>query len=107
MTCKPKWAGCDWHFMLVGNNLRHSIYLSIGENVRLIDDILAASVKGNIEGFWVAIDFEKAFDKIDWSFIDKALKMFGFGIQFRNMVKSLYNDAMSCVSSPQNGGLII
>ena len=69
----------------------------IGENIRLIDDILAASVTGNIEGFLVAIDFEKAFDKIDWSFIDKALKMFGFGIQFRNMVKSLYNDAMSCV----------
>ena len=23
--------------------------------------------------------------------------MFGFGFQFRNMVKSLYNDAMSCV----------
>ena len=69
----------------------------IGENIRLIDDLLVISAYRNLEGFLVALDFEKAYDKIDWSFIDRALGWFGIGVQYRNMVRCLYNGAMSCV----------
>ena len=69
----------------------------IGENIRLIDDLLVISAYRNLEGFLVALDFEKAYDKIDWLFKDRALEWFGMGVQYRNMVRCLYNGAMSCV----------
>ena len=50
----------------------------IGENVRLIDCIQYAAEK-NIPGLLLFIDFEKAFDSLEWSFIVKSLHFFGFG----------------------------
>ena len=41
----------------------------IGENIRLIDDLLVISAYRNLEGFLVALDFEKAYDKIDCFFL--------------------------------------
>ena len=32
----------------------------------------------NIPGLFLAIDFEKAFNSVAWSFIEKALMFFGF-----------------------------
>ena len=40
----------------------------------------------------MTIDFEKAFDKIEWNFIFKTLEYFKFGDKFMNYVKLLYND---------------
>ena len=43
------------------------------------------------------IDFEKAFDSISWSFLDKALAKFNFGSDFRKWVKVLYANSESAV----------
>ena len=49
----------------------------IGENIRLIDSIINyANAAEQIEGLLLFIDFEKAFDSIEWSFIEKTLKYF-------------------------------
>ena len=42
----------------------------IGENTRLVYDI---------PGLRLLINFEKAFDSLSWSFIQKALKFLNFG----------------------------
>ena len=69
----------------------------IGENIRLISDILHYIKHKNIPGFALFLDFEKAFDSIEWSFILKVLKVFNFGLQFISWIEVLYRDVSSCV----------
>ena len=51
----------------------------IGENSRLIYDILHYTEKENIPGLLMLIDFEKAFDSVSWEFLYATLKLLGFG----------------------------
>ena len=51
----------------------------IGENTRLIYDIMNITEELNIPGLLLIIDSEKAFDSISWDFINKVLKFFNFG----------------------------
>ena len=44
---------------------------SIGENVRLIDSIITYNKSQNIPGILRFIDFKKAFDTLEWNFIEK------------------------------------
>ena len=43
------------------------------------------------------VDFEKAFDSVFWSFIQKALEFFNFGPDIRGWIKTFYNNASKCV----------
>ena len=45
----------------------------IGENIRLISDILHFTAQQNLEGIALFIDFEKAFDSLEWDFLRKTL----------------------------------
>ena len=45
----------------------------IGENIRLIHDIMTKCYEDNIQGTLILVDFEKAFDTLDWSFITHCL----------------------------------
>jgi hypothetical protein len=69
----------------------------IGENLRLISDILLLSNIRQFPGLLLLIDFEKAFDSIEWDYIDEALKAFDFGPDFRKWVKVFYCDSKSAV----------
>ena len=64
----------------------------IGENIRLFIDIQSVCKIENIDGLALSIDFEKAFDMIDWNFMYDALRVFGFDQYFINWVKLLYTD---------------
>ena len=50
----------------------------IGENIRTVSDIIHYMKERKMDALILLIDFEKAFDSISWSFIDKALKKFNF-----------------------------
>ncbi len=69
----------------------------IGENIRNVIDIMQYTSFKNIAGLILQIDFEKAYDSIEWSYIDEALSAMNFGHEFRNWVKTLYNNSQSCV----------
>ena len=43
------------------------------------------------------MDFEKAFDTLEWSFIEKAFKYFDFGPSLIGWIKMFYNDIQSCI----------
>lgn len=43
------------------------------------------------------MDFQKAFDSISWSFIQKTLASFNFGEGFQKWIKLLYCNTSSCV----------
>ena len=61
----------------------------IGENIRLINSIIQYATEKNIPGLLLFIDFEKAFDSLEWSFIHGTLRSYGFGASLINWVKTL------------------
>ena len=69
----------------------------IGENIREISDIIHLTSLRDMPGLILLIDFEKAFDTLEWAFLDKALQSFNFGEVFRKWVKIMYTDISSCV----------
>ena len=50
-----------------------------GDNIRLIYDLIYYLNYINLPGLLISIDFENAFDSVDWNFMMKVLKAFGFG----------------------------
>ena len=69
----------------------------IGENIRLIDSIIRYAAENNIPGLLLFIDFEKAFDSLEWSFIYESRRYFGFGPSIIKWIKALYCKTESCV----------
>ena len=49
------------------------------------------------QGIMTAIDFEKAFDSLNWNFLLKSLEFFGFGESFLGWIKTFYKNISSCV----------
>ena len=58
-----------------------------GENIRLIDSVIKYTKARNIPGLLVFLDFEKAFDTLEWPFIRKTFEHFGFGPSLLNWLK--------------------
>ena len=71
----------------------------IGENVRIIQDIMTYSQLHKIPEYIALIDFQKAFDSIEWGFMLKCLLHFTFGENFIRWIKLLYTDISSCVGN--------
>ena len=68
----------------------------IGENIRIIEDVMQYTTQNGVAGLIVLIDFEKAFDTIEWDFLFDALKSYNIGSVFLSWVKLLYSDITSC-----------
>ena len=70
---------------------------SIFDAIRTIDDILEYAKRNNRTGILVAIDFEKAFDSLNRTFLVKVLQKFNFGIYFSQWIQTFYTNLSSCV----------
>ena len=66
-------------------------------SVRLVQDIMEYTKIKNNSGILLQIDFEKAFDSIEWNFLIKALKRFNFGDSFIKWVNVIYKNISSCI----------
>ena len=73
----------------------------IGENVRLIYNILFETKQEDIHGLLLSVDFQQAFDSVSWKFTSKTLDNFNFGPSFKRWIKLFQNGAESCIL--QNG----
>ena len=71
----------------------------IGEAIRTIEDIILLTKEQNTPGFITLIDFEKAFDSIEWPFLFKCLEKFNFGPVFTSWIRILYTNIKSCVGN--------
>ena len=69
----------------------------IGNNIRIIEDIMIYTKRNKISGIKLSVDFEKAFDSVSWNFLAKCLKAFNFGPKFRSYVRTLYQDISATV----------
>ena len=64
----------------------------------MIDNIINyASQKKNIPGLLLFLDFEKAFDSLEWSLIERTLQYFGFGSSLISWFQTFYKNIESCV----------
>ena len=69
----------------------------IGETIRSIYDVMDLTGKENIPGLMLFIDFQKAFDSVEWDFLFKCLEAFNFGPDFLHCVKVFYKNIHSCI----------
>jgi len=51
----------------------------IGQNRRLINDILEQTELQNVPGILLQLDFRKAFDTVEWPAIQQTWSKFNFG----------------------------
>ena len=56
----------------------------IGNNIRIIEDIMIYTKRKKISGILLSVDFEKAFNSVTWNFLAKYLEAFNFGPKFRS-----------------------
>ena len=70
----------------------------IGENVRLIFDIMEQTRVNNIPGILISVDFKKAFDSLEWSCIQSTLQKFNFGDSIRKWIEVFYTDIVTTAS---------
>ena len=54
----------------------------IGENIRLVDSVINYANIKQIPGLLLFIDFEKAFDSLEWSFIEKTLNYYNLEVHW-------------------------
>ena len=70
---------------------------SISENIRLIEGILRYTEAEKVPGLLLFIDLEKAFDTLEWSFVEKVFEYNNFGPSYIEWIKIFYNDIQSSV----------
>ena len=69
----------------------------IGENIRLVLDLIWYCKEYVTHGALLFLDFGKAFDHLDWDFIHNTLSYYNFGPSVRQWVRTLYNNTSSCI----------
>lgn len=69
----------------------------IGDSIRIIQDAMAYTKNKNLQGILLFIDFEKAFDSIEWKYLWKVLERFNFGEDLIKWIKILYNNVSSSI----------
>ena len=67
----------------------------IGKNIRLISDKIEQHESK--EGMILFLDFEKAFDSLEWGYLFKVLDIMNFGPSFLNWIHTFYSNISSCV----------
>ena len=70
----------------------------IGENSRLIYDVMQFAEENDLPGMLLVIDFEKAFDSVSWKFINNVLDYFKFGEGLKKWVNVLNKNANSAIN---------
>ena len=69
----------------------------ISENIRLISDVMDQTKKLNCPGILLSLNFQKAFDTLEWPCIHNVLNIYHFGDSLRNWIKVFYTDIESAV----------
>ncbi len=75
----------------------------IGANARLLADYFEHCENFKVPGVLLLLDFEKAFDSLEWDFMVKTLEKFNFGEGFIKWVKILYTNPVILIKN--NGWL--
>ena len=75
---------------------------AINDNLLDLISMLEYVEKRQTLALLLSFDFEKAFDKVNWKYLDQTLQLFGFGEKIRDMIKFAHKDTSCCTV---NGGV--
>ena len=90
----PHIINLDQTGYIEGRQLSHS--------VRLIQDVMSYTTISNTSAILLQIDFEKAFDSLEWKFLIRALEEFNFGNSFIRWIRVIYTNIYSCIINNGN-----
>ena len=62
----------------------------IGENIRLISDAIELYEAKQLPGMLLLMDFEKAFDSLEWKYLFKVLELMNMGTMFQNWIHTFF-----------------
>ena len=71
----------------------------IGDNTRLLYDTINHCEMENKRGLIIVLDFAKAFDTIEWSYIYTCMQMFRYGGRFISFIKLLHEGSSSAIEN--------
>ena len=72
---------------------------NISEANRMIQDIIQCADEENEEGIIVFLDQQKAFDRVEWGWVDFVLKTFNFGGKFRGWIQLFVKNATTSIKT--------
>ena len=65
----------------------------------MIQDIIQYLDDEDEEGMIIFLDQQKAFDRVEWGWVDFVLSAFNFGNKFRGWVQMLVKNAVTCIKT--------
>lgn len=74
-----------------------------GEAKKSILDIVDYTKTYDISGLLLFIDFQKAFDSLEWNFMFKCLEVLAFGPSLIRWVETFYSNITSCIIWNKSG----
>ena len=74
----------------------------IGDNTRLLYDLMQFVEENNIPGLLLLIDFEKAFDSLSWDFMREVLTYFNFGPSIIQWILTFYKNTQVTINQGGN-----
>ena len=69
----------------------------IGDNTRLIYDLMYCCENSDITGLLMLVDFQKAYDSISWKFLYSVMKLYGFGPSILRWINTFNNNIKATV----------
>ncbi len=70
----------------------------IDQNIHMVRDLIDLANQNDDTAAFIFLDQEKAFDRVNHTFLFKAMEAFGIGENFINWVSTIYSNASSMVS---------
>ena len=71
----------------------------IGDTIRTLLDIIDYMDEYHEGGLMMMVDFEKAYDSLEWDFMINVLEHFNFGNDLIKWIKTFYTKIESCISN--------
>ena len=65
----------------------------IGETIQLITDLMQHTSNKKIKAYILSLDIEKAFDSVEWQYLDHVMTKFNFGEYFKKWIKIFRTNA--------------
>ena len=72
---------------------------NISDANRLIQDIIDYADNEDLEGAIIFLDQQKAFDRIEWGWVEATLKRFNFGKKYCDWIKMLLIKSKTCIKT--------